>query len=81
MLSVASSYLGQVDASNSKREYFVTPHLWIKVEHLCEVLFPRSLIAPQNKIKYSLHSIKITTWIQIHKYSNLTDTQWKTKWQ
>jgi hypothetical protein len=28
----------------------VTPHLWIKVEHLCYVLFPGSMIAPQNKI-------------------------------
>jgi hypothetical protein len=30
--------------------YNVTPHLWIKVEHLCYVLFPGSMIAPQNKI-------------------------------
>jgi hypothetical protein len=38
----------------SRREvlmgYHVTPHLWIKVEHLCYVLFPGSMIAPQNKI-------------------------------
>jgi hypothetical protein len=28
----------------------VTPHLWLKAEHLCYVLFPGSMIAPQNKI-------------------------------
>jgi hypothetical protein len=29
---------------------YVTPHLWLKAEHLCYVLFPGSMIAPQNKI-------------------------------
>jgi hypothetical protein len=41
------------------------------------VLFPGSLIAPQNKMKYSLHNIKIYNVDPDTKYSNLTDAQKK----